>query len=69
LKAADPNQIHFERIAVTPQQIEKWKLPTRPTKTSDSRARNFVDEDGEQRPSVELDAIEAGQCWADRSGH
>jgi hypothetical protein len=56
--AADPDLIHFKRIAVTPQQIEKWNLPTRPTKTSDSRARNFVDEDGEQRPSVELDAIE-----------
>jgi hypothetical protein len=23
----------FERIAATPQQIEEWKLPTRPTKT------------------------------------
>jgi hypothetical protein len=56
--AADPDLIHFKRIAVTPQQIEKWNLPTRPTKTSDSRARNFVDDDGEQRPSVELDAIE-----------
>ncbi len=56
--AADPDLIHFKRIAVTSEQIEKWNLPTRPTKTSDSRARNFVDEDGEQRPSVELDAIE-----------
>ena len=56
--AADADLIHFKRIAVTSEQIEKWDLPTRPTKTSDSRARNFVDEDGEQRPSVELDAIE-----------
>ena len=56
--ALDPDLIHFKRIAVTPKQIRDWSLPTRPTKTSDSRARNFVDEDGEQRPSVELDAIE-----------
>jgi len=24
-------EIHFERIAVTPEQIEQWNLPTRPT--------------------------------------
>jgi hypothetical protein len=41
----------FERIAVTPEQINDLDLPTRPTKQSDSRARNF---DGE---SVEVDAI------------
>jgi hypothetical protein len=45
-------EIHFERIAVTPSQIEYWGLPTRPTKETDSRAKNF----GEI--SVELDAIE-----------
>jgi hypothetical protein len=44
-------EIHFERIAVTPEQIDRWKLPTRPTKTNDSRAKKF----GEI--SVELDAI------------
>jgi len=44
--------ILFHRIAVTPDQIEKWNLPTRPTKKSDSRARNFTGD------SVELDAIE-----------
>ena len=43
--------IHFERIAVTPEQIVDLDLPTRPTKTSDSRSRNF---DGD---SVEVDAI------------
>src|ERR1035437_852063 len=56
--ATDPDLIHFKRIAVTPKQIRDWRLPTRPTKTTDSRAAAFVDEDGEQRPSVELDAIE-----------
>jgi hypothetical protein len=44
-------EIHFERIAVTPEQIRHWRLPTRPTKTSDSRSKGF----GEI--SVELDAI------------
>lgn len=41
----------FERVAVTPMQIKAWDLPTRPTKSTDTRSRNF---DGS---SVELDAI------------
>jgi hypothetical protein len=45
-------EIHFARIAVTPNQIVTWNLPTRPTKTTDSRANGFGD------ISVELDAIE-----------
>jgi hypothetical protein len=45
-------EIFFERIAVTPEQIEAWNLPTRPTKTTDSRSKNFG------AISVELDAIE-----------
>jgi hypothetical protein len=45
-------EIHFERVAVTNEQIADWNLPTRPTKTSDTRSRNFGD------ISVELDAIE-----------
>jgi hypothetical protein len=44
--------IHFKRIAVNKQQIRQWRLPTRPTKSSDSRAKKFGD------ISVELDAIE-----------
>jgi hypothetical protein len=44
-------EITFERLAVTEAQIVEYELPTRPTKTSDSRAKNF---DGE---SVEVDAI------------
>jgi hypothetical protein len=47
-------EIHFERLAVTPEQIEAWRLPTRPTKATDSRARGFGP------VSVELDAIEPG---------
>jgi hypothetical protein len=53
LRELAPNaDIYFERIAVTEQQIEDWNLPTRPTKTSDTRSKNFGD------ISVELDAIE-----------
>jgi hypothetical protein len=44
--------IYFERLAVTPEQITDWNLPTRPTKTSDTRSKNFGS------VSVELDAIE-----------
>jgi hypothetical protein len=44
--------IHFEKLAVTEQQIIDWKLPTRPTKTSDSRSKNWKGD------SVELDAID-----------
>ncbi|MCI0442267.1 hypothetical protein L0152_03490, partial [bacterium] len=48
---APDSEIHFERIAVNPDQIQELNLQTRPTKKSDSRARNFVGE------SVEVDAI------------
>lgn len=45
-------EIHFERLAVLPQQIEEWRLPSRPTKTTDSRAKGFG-----YAESVELDSI------------
>ena len=44
-------EIVFERLAVTPEQIVELELPTRPTKTTDSRSRKFAGE------SVEVDAI------------
>ena len=44
-------EIYFERVAVTPEQIAVWDLPTRPTKATDTRAKSFCAE------SVELDAI------------
>jgi hypothetical protein len=48
----DLDDFMFERVAVTPEQITAWNLPTRPTKTEgNTHARNF---DGD---SVELDAI------------
>lgn len=46
-------EVTFERLAVTPAQIELWDLPTRPTKQSDTRARQF------EGGSVEVDAIPA----------
>lgn len=45
-------EIHFERLAVEPWQVEDWGLTTRPTKTKDPRAEAF---DGE---SVEVEAID-----------
>ena len=42
-------EIHFERLAVTREQIRDWRLPSRPTKTSDMRAAAFGN-----RRSVEL---------------
>jgi hypothetical protein len=42
-------------LAVITTQIEEWDLPSRPTKTSDTRARKFIAEHGDR--SVELDAI------------
>jgi hypothetical protein len=44
-------EVHFERLAVLPEQIKTWSLPTRPTKTTDSRSKGFGS------VSVELDAI------------
>jgi hypothetical protein len=47
-------EIHFERPAVTREQVEQWNLPTRPTKMKDTRAKKFG-----SPTSVELDAIPA----------
>jgi hypothetical protein len=44
-------EIHFQRVAVRPEQISQWDLPTRPTKRTDSRCKSF------EGQSVEVDAI------------
>jgi hypothetical protein len=55
--------IRFERIAVTPAQVEQWDLPTRPTKKTDPRYAWFKRTYGHHRninggdSSCELDAI------------
>ncbi len=46
-------EIHFERRAVTPAQIDAWRLPSRPTKASDPRSKKWTG-----GASVELDAID-----------
>jgi hypothetical protein len=48
-------EIHFERVAVTEQQIEEFNLPMRPTKETDSRAKGHIG------GSVEVDAIPIGE--------
>ena len=50
--------VEFHDVAVLPPQIERWSLPTRPTKRSDSRAKGWEGE------SVELDAIDPPQLRA-----
>jgi hypothetical protein len=52
-RMAPKAEIYFSRVAVTEDQIRRWSLPTRPTKTTDSRARTFGNR------SVEVDAIPA----------
>jgi hypothetical protein len=50
---ADKPLFSFERIAVNEDQIARWNLPTRPTKTGkNTHAKRFSD-----RRSVELDAV------------
>lgn len=61
--------LEFERIAVTPEQVAEYGLPTRPTKKSDRRAAKF------EGDSVEVDALptpvlrrlvrEAIETWID----
>ena len=58
MEMAPDADITFERIAVTEEQITEWNLPTRPTKSSDSRSKGFGS------ISVELDAIEPNRLRA-----
>jgi len=52
-RMAPDAEIHFERVAVTREQIEQYDLPTRPTKRKgNTHAKRFKGE------SVEVDAIE-----------
>jgi hypothetical protein len=46
-----PSQVRFERVAVTPEQIEKWNLPSKMPKDSDPRSEDF------EGKGVQLDAI------------
>jgi hypothetical protein len=55
IRRAPASVITVERLAVNREQIDRWQLPTRPTKRSDARARRFLQIHGTE--SVELDAI------------
>ena len=44
--------VHFERIAILPEHIEEFDLPTRPIKESDSRSRSWSGNE-----CVELDSM------------
>ncbi len=44
--------ITFERAGVTPEQIQRWNLPSRPTKSGDTRGKNF------KGRSTEVDSIQ-----------
>lgn len=52
VELAPSSDLTFERVAVTPEQIVEYHLPTRPTKKTDTRSKSFIGE------SVELDAID-----------
>jgi hypothetical protein len=52
---APDSEVHVRRLAVDREQIERWSLPTRPTKSTDTRAQAFQEKYGTE--SVELDAI------------
>jgi hypothetical protein len=59
LRAFAPTaEIHFDRVAVNPDQISEWSLPTRPTKSTDTRSRRFHGE------SIEVDAIPPSELRA-----
>jgi hypothetical protein len=52
LSDSDKENFHFERVAILPEDIEKYDLQTRPTKKTDSRSAKFAGE------SVELDSMD-----------
>jgi len=55
LYGAPTAKVH--KIALTPAQIEAWKLPSAPVKNSDKRAAKFIEANGD-RSAVELDALD-----------
>ncbi|MCW5620699.1 MAG: hypothetical protein KIS79_06300 [Burkholderiales bacterium] len=53
-------RVHFERLGLTPEQVEQYNLPTRPTKRS-THSKNFKGESTDLdalRPAVLRDLIE-----------
>jgi len=52
----DNPRMHFDRLALTMEQIDQYSPPPNPAKLTDSRCRGYMDEYGEE--SWELDALE-----------
>jgi hypothetical protein len=63
LEFAPEAEVTLVRAAVTPEQVDAWNLPTRPTKRTDSRARGW------QGGSVEVDAIPPRQLRSLAEGY
>lgn len=55
-RAGDDASVHVERVAVTPEQIRTYNLPTRPTKRSRRKSPTYY-EAAHGDVSVELDAM------------
>lgn len=55
-RAGDDCMVHVERVAVTPEQIQAYNLPTRPTKQSRRKSPTYY-EAAHGDVSVELDAM------------
>ncbi|MCB1808261.1 MAG: hypothetical protein KDJ99_24870, partial [Candidatus Competibacteraceae bacterium] len=53
--------VQFIRLAITPAQVNTLNLPSRPTKTTDTRCKRFFELFGNDAPSIELDAIHPNQ--------
>lgn len=47
--------VHVERLALNPEQVTRYRLPTRPLKKHDSRAKAFLQRYGDR--AAELDAL------------
>jgi hypothetical protein len=47
----------FERVALTPEQINEYGIPSRPIKPGDSRNASFKDKYGEEVEASEIDAF------------
>jgi hypothetical protein len=60
--ARGETEVYPVQLAVTHQQVKRWKLPTRDVKRTDSRAPKFIETYGPI--SVELDAIPPNQLRA-----
>ena len=52
LDYAPEAEVSFHEVAVLPSQIDRWSLPSRPTKKKDSRAKGWKGD------SVEMDSID-----------